>query len=1172
MIRRLRRMAIALLAAVPSLANAADTGAVGNGDWSSVATWTNGVPGATDNAYVGSTFPSGAAAAATVTLSQNSSAANVYLGDGLGTTGTLDLNGFKLSANNLFLGANGGSGSILRTGGGTITISTPSPSTIGLLSVRSSGSFLFAAGDVVQDLHVADNATATTAAVGNLTKYASVDPAGTLNLAANLSPSFGIDVRGTLNANGHAISAPTGNIYLGYYGGPFVLNNRGPISASNLAVSSEFTPNLTSFSLTTADRVTTFALYGVGTALSAGTAVQNLNLYSNGAASPTYATATTATTGNVTSGIYVDSGCTLTLGADLNLTGGATVYGTLNANGRAITANSVSLYNWPLSLANRGPISTANLAVSAAAGQSPAFNFGPSDAVTGTLTLSGVSAVLPSTAAVQNLNLNSNGASPPSYASVSTTATTNVSTSVSVGNGCTLTLGADLNLTGTYPTAIVSVNGTLNANGHAISAQQIGFSNWPLSLTNRGPLTTTVSLAVSAAAGQIQPVFNFTPSDTIAGNLGMNGVVTTLPSTIALQSLYINSNGYTPSSYAAVTTSATTNVGNSVYLTQGCSLNLGADLSLSGTLDWSGTLDAAGHAISAQTINLRPSYAIANRGPIAAGSMTVLSTAGAGPAVFNPLPGDAIGSLYLQGANSSLGAGVAVQNLNLYFDNSNNSTAATTTVGNVTNSVSVDIHCVLNMGADLKLSLAADPNNTGRLAVYGTVNANGHAIAAGNISLTSNGAPFVLANRGAITTNDLEVGTYGGNPPTFNLTPADAVGTFGLNGANTTLSPGVVVQNLYVRDNRLISNGIITPVTSTAATTTTGNVTSSVLVDYGCALTLGADMNLTGSATVYGTIDANGHSITAGNMNLRGYFTLANRGPISAGSLMIVAASGQSPITFNFTPADSVTTSLTLEGANIVLPPSLGVRQLIVADNGYFPPTPSAATTTAVGNVTDLVQVDKGGTLTLGADLVLAGTFGELVVNVGNLNANAKTISATSVLVSGMPAILSNDGMVTAGKWSQGGGSRVRLNHAGDALGSLLLAQSSALTLGDAAGQMIGLTVGNPTLSDLSVDPTSDLVLEVNGLAGGWVFRWANPSGGDHIADLQSLINAGEMTFAPLNGGSYSLSSDAAYTYVNVIPVPEPGTLALAGVAAIGWVTHWRRRWQSNHPSSTLPA
>ena len=71
-----------LLSALPGLALATDTGAVANGDWSSAATWTNGMPGAADNAYIGSTYPAGAAATAVVTLSQNSSAGNVYLGEG----------------------------------------------------------------------------------------------------------------------------------------------------------------------------------------------------------------------------------------------------------------------------------------------------------------------------------------------------------------------------------------------------------------------------------------------------------------------------------------------------------------------------------------------------------------------------------------------------------------------------------------------------------------------------------------------------------------------------------------------------------------------------------------------------------------------------------------------------------------------------------------------------------------------------------------------------------------------------------------------------------------------------------------------------------------------------------------------------------------------------------
>jgi hypothetical protein len=107
---------------------------------------------------------------------------------------------------------------------------------------------------------------------------------------------------------------------------------------------------------------------------------------------------------------------------------------------------------------------------------------------------------------------------------------------------------------------------------------------------------------------------------------------------------------------------------------------------------------------------------------------------------------------------------------------------------------------------------------------------------------------------------------------------------------------------------------------------------------------------------------------------------------------------------------------------------------------------------------------------------------------------------------------------------------------------------------------MTGLTVNNRALADLSIDPTSDLDLEVNGLAGGWVFRWANPAGGDHIADLQALINADELTFSYLNGGSYSLSADSSFTYVNVTSVPEPSTLILTGVAFAAVLTRRRRR------------
>jgi fibronectin-binding autotransporter adhesin len=61
----------------------------------------------------------------------------------------------------------------------------------------------------------------------------------------------------------------------------------------------------------------------------------------------------------------------------------------------------------------------------------------------------------------------------------------------------------------------------------------------------------------------------------------------------------------------------------------------------------------------------------------------------------------------------------------------------------------------------------------------------------------------------------------------------------------------------------------------------------------------------------------------------------------------------------------------------------------------------------------------------------------------------------------------------------------------------------------------------------------------------------------------------------PING-TFGWSFDAADQTLSLTysptPVPEPGTLALTGMAAIGWVTFWRRRWQSNGPAATLSA
>jgi hypothetical protein len=64
--------------AVAGTASGQDTGAKSNGNWETATIWTGGaVPGSSNNVYIGSTHPTGAAATATVTLTANEAAANV---------------------------------------------------------------------------------------------------------------------------------------------------------------------------------------------------------------------------------------------------------------------------------------------------------------------------------------------------------------------------------------------------------------------------------------------------------------------------------------------------------------------------------------------------------------------------------------------------------------------------------------------------------------------------------------------------------------------------------------------------------------------------------------------------------------------------------------------------------------------------------------------------------------------------------------------------------------------------------------------------------------------------------------------------------------------------------------------------------------------------------------
>ena len=223
----------------------------------------------------------------------------------------------------------------------------------------------------------------------------------------------------------------------------------------------------------------------------------------------------------------------------------------------------------------------------------------------------------------------------------------------------------------------------------------------------------------------------------------------------------------------------------------------------------------------------------------------------------------------------------------------------------------------------------------------------------------------------------------------------------------------------------------------------------------------------------------------------------------------------------------------------------------------------ATATTSAVGNITGSVEVwNNSGDfiqskLTLGADLLLSGQLfahgHSITIDALGHNITANGLSLTYDVggSNNPPNIrLLNDGAITIhGPLALAGGVQADLRGGNDSAKSLRLSESSGLRIKSAA---TGFTLTGTTADDLLFNGTSTLTLELNGKQSGWVFRWANPAGGDHIADLNALIGDHSIVFSVTNGGQYNLVSHDGYTYV-VQPVPEPGLILLiAAPVAVG--------------------
>jgi T5SS/PEP-CTERM-associated repeat protein len=265
-------------------------------------------------------------------------------------------------------------------------------------------------------------------------------------------------------------------------------------------------------------------------------------------------------------------------------------------------------------------------------------------------------------------------------------------------------------------------------------------------------------------------------------------------------------------------------------------------------------------------------------------------------------------------------------------------------------------------------------------------------------------------------------------------------------------------------------------------------------------------------------------------------------------------------MTFNLTSADTVTNAFYLNGgASSTL--TNNVYQLIL-QNG------SSAATTASGSVTGYVDIYSGSKLTAGADLSLTGSLN--VEDSGStLNMQGHALTADTLFVgwNGSTAVTVSDlGKVTLNFLYVGNGtvgSDLTLR-GGDVVNDLIQLHGGSVLTVDQTGA-IGLTLNGTTLGSLTIDPSSiDLVYSATA-PNNWDFRWKDPSSGNWVNTLTTMIDDHQINLTLLPGQTYSVQDSGGYTYIYGVggaSVPEPSTLVLACLAIAGLTSAktWRRR------------
>lgn len=177
-----------------------------------------------------------------------------------------------------------------------------------------------------------------------------------------------------------------------------------------------------------------------------------------------------------------------------------------------------------------------------------------------------------------------------------------------------------------------------------------------------------------------------------------------------------------------------------------------------------------------------------------------------------------------------------------------------------------------------------------------------------------------------------------------------------------------------------------------------------------------------------------------------------------------------------------------------------------------------------------------------------------------NLNVSGTTValSASDVITTLINLFgngsITNDGALNIQSW-QAFLSNASLHDGNDSI-SFITLQGSQLRITDSIGQLTGLTLGDYRTLALNISSDSKLILDIDGQGADWIFRWANPTVGNHISDLTNLIISNRIQLNNPDNFPYQIySSSDGYTYI-ANAVPEPGSILLAGsvgLAAFGY-------------------